>query len=90
MRLRSGDHGYGALAKTLHWLTVVVLTAQFVIGYRLDVDDSGQGRGRGRGRGGESGRGRGRGGEDGGGEDGGGYLDDPRHVCSPCTCSSAC
>ena len=72
MPLRSGDHGYGALAKTLHWLTVVALVAQFTIGYRLDVDDSGHGRGRGRGRGGESGRGRGR-----GGEDDGGYLDDP-------------
>jgi cytochrome b561 len=72
MPLRSGEHGYGALAKTLHWLTVVALIAQFTIGYRLDVDDSGRGRGRGRGRGGESGRGRGR-----GGEDDGGYLSDP-------------
>jgi cytochrome b561 len=72
MPLRSGDHGYGALAKTLHWMTVVALIAQFTIGYRLDVDDSGRGRGRGRGRGGESGRGRGR-----GGEDDGGYLSDP-------------
>ena len=72
MPLRSGDHGYGALAKTLHWLTVVALVAQFTIGYLLDVDDSGHGRGRGRGRGGESGRGRGR-----GGDDDGGYLDDP-------------
>jgi cytochrome b561 len=72
MPLRSGDHGYGTLAKTLHWLTVVALIAQFTIGYRLDVDDSGQGRGRGRGRGGESGRGRGR-----GGDDSDGYLSDP-------------
>ncbi len=76
MPLRSGDHGYGSLAKTLHWSTVVALLAQFVIGYRLDVDDSG--RGRGRGRGGDdgdsagSGRGRGR-----GGDDDGGYLSDP-------------
>jgi cytochrome b561 len=72
MPLRSGEHGYGALAKTLHWLTVVALVAQFTIGYRLDVDDSGRGRGRGRGRGGDPGRGRGR-----GGEDDGGYLSDP-------------
>ena len=77
MPLRSGDHGYGALAKSLHWLTVVVLATQFVIGYRLDVDESGRGRGRGRGRGGDSGRGRGR-----GGEDGGGYLDDPGTLLS--------
>jgi cytochrome b561 len=49
------------VTKTLHWLTVAALVAQFTIGYLLDVD--GRGRGRGRGRGGESGRGRGRGGD---------------------------
>jgi cytochrome b561 len=53
--------GYGRVTKTLHWLTVVALVAQFTIGYTMEAD--GSGRGRGRGRGGESGRGRGRGGE---------------------------
>ncbi len=57
---------YGGPARTLHWVTVVALAAQFVVGYLLDDDDSGQGRGRGRGRGEGSGhgRGRGRGGDD--------------------------
>jgi cytochrome b561 len=53
---------YGAVARWLHWLTVVALAAQFTVGYLLDV--GGQGRGRGRGRGDGRGRGRGRGGED--------------------------
>lgn len=56
--------GYGRTTKILHWATVLVLLAQLVVGYLLDVDDSGRGRGRGRGRGDESGRGRGRGGDD--------------------------
>ena len=51
------------MTKSLHWLTVVAITTQFVVGYVMD-DGGGQGRGRGRGRGGESGRGRGRGGDD--------------------------
>lgn len=55
------SQGYSRVAKALHWLTVAALTAQFTIGYSLDV---GGGRGRGRGRGGGPGRGRGRGGED--------------------------
>jgi cytochrome b561 len=46
----------------LHWVTVLALLAQFVVGYLLDVDDGGGGRGRGRGDG--PGRGRGRGGDD--------------------------
>ncbi len=62
MPLRNGEHGYGAVTTTLHWLTVTALIAQFVIGYVMDADESGRGRGRGRGEG--SGRGRGRGGED--------------------------
>jgi cytochrome b561 len=62
MPLRNGAHGYGAVTKSLHWLTVLALTAQFVVGYTMDVDDSGHGRGRGRGEG--SGHGRGRGGDD--------------------------
>jgi cytochrome b561 len=64
MLFRNGPHGYGAVTKTLHWLTVSALVAQVVVGYTMDADDSGHGRGRGRGRSGESGRGRGRGGED--------------------------
>jgi cytochrome b561 len=53
---------YGATTRVLHWVTVFALLTQFVLGYLLDVDDSGRGRGRGRGE--ESGRGRGRGGDD--------------------------
>jgi cytochrome b561 len=57
----SEARAYGATTRTLHWVTVLALVAQFTIGYLMDVDDSGRGRGRGRGRGGDSGRGRGRG-----------------------------
>jgi cytochrome b561 len=53
--------GYHPVTKALHWLTVVAIGAQFVVGYVMDA--GGSGRGRGRGRSGESGRGRGRGGE---------------------------
>jgi cytochrome b561 len=60
--LRNGPHGYGLVTRALHWTTVVVVTAQLLVGYLMDADDSG--RGRGRGRGGDSGRGRGRGGEE--------------------------
>lgn len=71
MGARNGPAGYGWVTKTLHWLTVLAVAAQFTVGYLMGGGDSGHGRGRGRGRGGESGRGRGRGGED------SGYLDDP-------------
>ena len=59
---------YGVGARVLHWLTVVLLMAQFTVGYLLEDDDD-SGRGRGRGRGGDDGesgkgRGRGRGGDD--------------------------
>ncbi len=54
---------YSRTTRTLHWVTVLALIAQFIVGYALE-DEGGRGRGRGRGRGGESGRGRGRGGED--------------------------
>jgi cytochrome b561 len=70
MPLRNGEHGYGSVTKTLHWLTVLAVASQFVVGYTMDVDDSGRGRGRGRGGdeggddGGGHGRGRGRGGDD--------------------------
>lgn len=61
MQLRNDATGYGAITKSLHWITFVLLVAQFTIGYIVE-DESG--RGRGRGRSGESGRGRGRGGDD--------------------------
>ena len=71
MALRNGPAGYGRVTRTLHWLTVLAVAAQFGVGYLMGADDSGHGRGRGRGRSGESGSGRGRGGED------SGYLSDP-------------
>lgn len=64
MRLRNGEHGYGVVTKSLHWLTVLAIAAQFAVGYVMEGDDSGHGRGRGRGRGEGSGHGRGRGGDD--------------------------
>lgn len=73
MPLRNGSHGYGTVTRSLHWATVLVLAAQFALGYTMDVDDGGHGRGRG--RGGESGRGRGRGGDDDGLDGLGGSLD---------------
>ncbi|CUR54963.1 membrane hypothetical protein [metagenome] len=39
MRLRNGDHGYGAVSKTLHWLTVLAFVGQFWVGYTLVNDD---------------------------------------------------
>jgi cytochrome b561 len=60
--MATGTRAYGATARWLHWTTVGALGGQLLVGYLLDVDDSG--RGRGRGRGGDSGRGRGRGGDD--------------------------
>lgn len=39
MTLRNGDHGYGWASKALHWLTVLLVTAQFVVGYTMDADD---------------------------------------------------
>lgn len=38
--LRNGSHGYGVLTKALHWATVAVVAAQFVVGYLLDLDDA--------------------------------------------------
>ncbi len=64
--LGTGRRAYGGLARWLHWVTVLALVAQLVVGYLVDAETSG--RGRGRGRGGESGRGRGRGGDDESGE----------------------
>ncbi len=49
MTARNGEHGYGWVTRTLHWLTVALVLAQFVVGYVMSGDDSGHGRGRGRG-----------------------------------------
>ncbi|NYJ01230.1 cytochrome b561 [Nocardioides thalensis] len=38
MRLRNGQHGYGAVTKALHWLTVALFATQFVVGYTMDTD----------------------------------------------------
>lgn len=59
--MKRSERAYNAPARVLHWLTVALMTTQFVIGYGLDAESSG--RGRGRGRGGGAGRGRGRGGD---------------------------
>jgi cytochrome b561 len=64
VKARNGAHGYGFVTRWLHWVTVGLLLAQFVVGYLME-DHGGRGRGRGRGGDGSgSGRGRGRGGED--------------------------
>lgn len=39
MHLRNGEHGYGAVTKLLHWLTVAAVVAQFVVGWTMPVDD---------------------------------------------------
>jgi cytochrome b561 len=36
MRLLNHDAGYGAVSKGLHWLTVALLAAQIMLGYRLE------------------------------------------------------
>lgn len=38
MRLRNGDHGYGGVTKSLHWLTVLAIGGQFAVGYTMDTD----------------------------------------------------
>jgi cytochrome b561 len=66
MSLRNGPHGYGAVTKLLHWLTVSAITGQFLVGYsvRGQLDDHG-----GRAMALDHGHG-GSGSDDGGGEDG--------------------
>lgn len=39
MRFRNHAEGYGIVTKVLHWMTVVALAAQFVVGYSLDRAD---------------------------------------------------
>src|SRR5687767_4160592 len=38
MRLRNGEHGYGVVTKSLHWLTVLAIGGQFAVGYTMDTD----------------------------------------------------
>ena len=35
---RNGEHGYGWVTKVLHWLTLGLVVAQFVVGYLMDDD----------------------------------------------------
>lgn len=39
--MRNGEHGYGLVTKLLHWLAVIVLAAQFAVGYVLDPEAAG-------------------------------------------------
>jgi cytochrome b561 len=38
MPLRNGEHGYGLVTKTVHWGTLLLMSAQFTIGYGMDAD----------------------------------------------------
>lgn len=38
MRLRNGQHGYGLVTKTLHWVTVAAVVAQFAVGVTMEAD----------------------------------------------------
>ena len=38
VHLRNGRHGYGVVTKALHWLTVLGILGQFVIGHAMDFD----------------------------------------------------
>ncbi len=40
MRLRNGDHGYGLVTKSLHWLTFAVIVGQFLVGYTMSTEGS--------------------------------------------------
>lgn len=39
MALRNGDHGYGVVTKVLHWLTVLAIAGQFLVGWTMEGDD---------------------------------------------------
>lgn len=39
MQLRNGAHGYGAVTKVLHWLTVAAVVAQFAVGWTMSAGD---------------------------------------------------
>lgn len=38
MAWRNGPHGYGLVTWVLHWVTVLVLATQLVVGYTMDTD----------------------------------------------------
>lgn len=38
MPARNGEHGYGAVSKILHWLTVALLIAQLAVGWTMEAD----------------------------------------------------
>jgi len=40
MPLRNGEHGYGAVTKTLHWLTFLAILGQFLVGYSMSTESS--------------------------------------------------
>jgi cytochrome b561 len=37
--LRNGEHGYGVVTKTLHWLTFAAILGQFLIGYTMETEN---------------------------------------------------
>ncbi len=39
MSLRNGEHGYGVITKALHWLTVLAIVGQFLVGWTMEADD---------------------------------------------------
>ena len=39
MPLRNGENGYGVVTKVLHWLTVVAIVGQFLVGWTMEADD---------------------------------------------------
>jgi len=39
MHVRNGDHGYGVVTKSLHWLTVAAIVGQFLVGYGMEFDE---------------------------------------------------
>ena len=39
MALTNGEHGYGLVTKTLHWLTFLVIATQFVVGYTMEAPE---------------------------------------------------
>lgn len=39
MPLRNGERGYGVVTKALHWLTVLAIVGQFLVGWTMAADD---------------------------------------------------
>lgn len=40
MGVPRGEQGYGVVTKTLHWLTVLAIAAQFAVGWTMDADSA--------------------------------------------------